>query len=174
MKRVAVIGSEEKYWTPEQRTKVVKEIKDIFYNEYMKTLTYQFERKELDYDRIEYIIKRAFPEVAKNIILVSGGCPRGGVDIWAEIVADVLGIGKDIKRPDIQQWESTFADFGDEPEHSSFRHLKGYKERNIEIAETCVVLYCIDPKWRGSKTGGQWTMREAKRLNKETHLVEII
>lgn len=153
--RVAICGSEEQYWKPEQRTQVVKKIVKIF-------------RKHAT----NYNDGNA-PEYDYNMILISGGCPKGGVDIWAEIVADVLEIEKDIHRPEINQWESTFADFGDDPNKSSFRHLKGYKERNMEIAEICDILYCIDPKWRGEKTGAQWTMRYAIKARKETHLVQI-
>ena len=150
MKRIAICGSEEKYWTPEQRTKVVVRIRDCL---------------------MQWSVSPAINTMS-DIILVSGGCPKGGVDIWAEIVADVLGIEKDIHAPGINQWESTFADFGDDPEHSSYRRLKGYKERNIEIAEMCDVLYCIDPKGR-DWSGGRWTLNKAKELGKETHLVEI-
>lgn len=156
---------------------------DILYNEYMKTLTYQLERKELDYDRVEYIIKKAFPDLANNIILISGGCGytaldfsnylSPGVDEWAEIVADVLGIPKDIHYAPAGQWNDKLDIIYETPRGNLEQVLKGYQTRNIEIAKTCGVLYCFDPKWRGSKTGGQWTMRYAQKLGKETHLVQI-
>ena len=87
-------------------------------------------------------------------ILISGGCPKGGVDIWAEEVADELKIPKRIFKPSSLDWE-------------------GYKTRNIKIAKVCDVLYCIDPKWRNGKTGGKWTLNKAKELGKDTYLVEI-
>lgn len=150
MRKVAIVGSEEQFWTPEQRTKVVKIIKRI-------------------YDG--YVVYGLGTIDTKDIVLVSGGCPKGGVDIYAEIVADVLGIEKDIKYPEINQWEDkiTYDDSRINPPEIQL----GYKSRNIEIAETCDILYCIDPKVRGWKTGGQWTMRKAKELGKEVHLVEI-
>ena len=126
MKQIAIVGSELKYWKPEQEKLVKQHIKDIFSLE-----------------------KDFFQE-----ILVSGGCPKGGVDIWAEEVADELKIPKRIFKPNSMDWI-------------------GYKARNILIAKACDVLYCIDPKWRGGKTGGQWTLRKAKELGKDTYLVEI-
>lgn len=150
MRKVAIVGSEEKYWTPEQRIKVIREIKHIFNDEAVS-------------------ITRDY----RSLVLVSGGCPKGGVDIWAEIVADVLGIEKDIKSPEIDQWN----DFnqkasGGEGWGRPEVHKKGYKTRNMEIAEACDVLYCIDAKGR-RKSGGQWTMKRAKEMGKEVHLIEF-
>lgn len=140
MKKIAIVGSEEKYWTAEQRTKAVKEIYNILYNNV-------------------------------EAILVSGGCPKGGVDIWAEIVADVLGVQKDIHRPEVNQWNDSAEIVYETPRGNLEKTLKGYKTRNMEIAEACDVLYCIDPK--GRRSGGRWTMEYAQKLGKEVHLVEI-
>jgi len=70
----------------------------------------------------------------------------------------------------------------------------GYRSRNIKIAEACDVLYCIVPKvmvgfnvvpynrkcycthcgeWGHPNNGGCWTMKYAKKIGKETHLVVI-
>lgn len=73
--------------------------------------------------------------------------------------------------------------------------LIGYKSRNIKIAEECDVLYCIVPYnwdnfnmqppyddyswcrhckvWKHPTNGGCWTLKKAKKLGKETHLVVI-
>lgn len=154
--KVAIVGSEEKYWTPAQRTKVVKEIKKIFldiggYNEFTVYVGDKFDPTKL--------------------ILVSGGCPKGGVDIWAEIVADVLGVEKEIYLPEVNQWPDGVEIVYETPRGNLEKTLKGYMSRNMEIAKACDVLYCIDPKSR--RSGGRWTMDYAKKLGKEVHLIEM-
>ena len=105
----------------------------------------------------------------KDCIIVSGHSPRGGIDILAEMYADFTKKEKIIFKPDTTEWN----DVGEK---------KGYKTRNLEIAETCDILYCISvPKKEKScyhckqftheKTGGCWTMREAKKLGKKTKLI---
>jgi len=85
-------------------------------------------------------------------ILISGGCPKGGVDIWAEEIANDLGIVTAIFKPVKNNWEY-------------------YKQRNIAIAHSCDKLICIEPK--GVKGGGTWTLCYAKTIGKETGLVEV-
>lgn len=58
-------------------------------------------------------------------VVVSGRCPLGGVDVWAEEMADSLGIKKLIFPPAKPQWEG------------------GYKPRNIEIATWSEIVYVI-------------------------------
>jgi hypothetical protein len=139
----------------------------------------------------EVLAKVKILEILANTdILVSGHCPKGGIDIWAEEIADFNGISKFIFAPDVEQWEDKI--FFVAPDTGiKFSHL-GYKSRNILIAETCDVLYCIVPKngdddsvWSLStfckhckrfghpSNGGCWTMNYAKKLGKETHLVII-
>lgn len=107
-------------------------------------------------------------------ILVSGGCHLGGIDIWAEEVADSLGRSKEIHLPQNLQWSS------------------GYKERNIKIAKTSDILHCIAvislPKeFKGMrhstcyhcnatdhvKGGSCWTMKVAKNFGKPTVLHRV-
>jgi len=85
--------------------------------------------------------------------LVSGACPTGGVDIWAEEVADKLGVPKEIYPPRINKWE-------------------GYKERDIKIAKACDKLACIEP-YRRNHSGGMWTMNYASKLGKPVKLFVI-
>jgi cell division ATPase FtsA len=58
-----------------------------------------------------------------GIVVVSGGCHLGGIDIWAEEVADELGVPKDIKRPTRLTWSGP----------------GGFKERNLE-AMLCEIV----------------------------------
>jgi hypothetical protein len=104
-------------------------------------------------------------------VLVSGGCHLGGIDIWAEALADELGIPKRIFLPKKLTWEG------------------GYKERNLLIAETSDVVHCLVVRrlpddYTGMrfnscyhckssdhiKSGGCWTARKAKKA--EWHVIE--
>ena len=62
--------------------------------------------------------------------------------------------------------------------------IDGFMPRNIKIAQECDILYCIttvkkdipcyhckDPAHE--KTAGCWTMKQATKLKKETHLIII-
>ena len=188
MMKLAVVGPSAEKWKPEQIQKVKREIKNILYFK--------------------------IPEP----ILISGHCPKGGVDILAEEIADELGIKKEIYPAEINQWpdgskclccgeilpftnkelitKHTKSKLGD---WNNTKRLKGFRSRNIQIAEACDVLYCIVPKtfdavktctWTGSQNnkqifcnhckmyghptnGGCWTMKYARKLGKETHLIVI-
>ena len=120
--------------------------------------------------------QRGTPELVKDKImgilksydspvLISGACPYGGVDIWAEEVADSQNLRKWIFPPEQKEWKS-------------------YRKRNIQIAETCDVLYDIVPfkefafchhhQARDHDTsGGCWTMLRAGEMGKEAILVVL-
>lgn len=149
--KIAIVGSQEKYWKQNQREKVVKQIKKILTSHIVVT-------GPAHYGETKYPV------------LISGGCPYGGVDIWAEVIADVLGIPKDIKHPEIRSWEDS--EYEDSPVPLSRKPKVGYRDRNITIAKECDVLYCFDPEGR-DWSGGQWTYHYANRLGKEVHLIEV-
>lgn len=107
---------------------------------------------------------------APDAVVVSGGCHLGGVDIWAEEEAVVLGRKAVVFRPKTLMWST------------------GYKPRNLLIAEHSEVVHCIAvdmlPREFGGmtfplcyhcgrkdhvKSGGCWTMKRAKRG--ELHIV---
>lgn len=56
---------------------------------------------------------------------ISGGCHLGGIDIWAETIADAMDIPKTVYLPKTQRWEG------------------GYKQRNLQIANASDIVYCI-------------------------------
>jgi hypothetical protein len=108
---------------------------------------------------------------AEGSIAVSGHCHLGGVDIWAEEEADALSRGTLIYPPKRRQWNG------------------GYKERNLQIARASNEVHCITvaklpPEFRGMrfercyhcdnhnhiKSGGCWTMKEAKKIGRITQL----
>lgn len=143
--KLAIVGHEEAKFTNELRAEAVKVIIDAI-------------------------------DEHKPKIVVSGGCPLGGIDIWAEKIATFCGIPTKIYRPRALHWNPT--------------HGYGYKARNLDIAENCDVLINIvvaeyPPEYDGRrfdacyhcktddhiKSGGCWTMKQAKRLGKEVKLI---
>ena len=115
---------------------------------------------------------------ADGSILVSGHAPVGGIDIWAEEIADRLGIEKRIFAPAIHQWNPPGG--------------YGFKARNLDIAKASDVVYNIvareyPPGYRGMrfnlcyhckktdhlKSGGCWTAIQAKRLWRQAYWIII-
>jgi hypothetical protein len=103
----------------------------------------------------------------KDAELVSGACHLGGIDVWAEEIADALPIPKHIYPPRTKQWST------------------GYKPRNVQIAEASDIVYVLvvdvlPDDWQGMrfktcyhchdaahvKSGGCWTGHVARRLGK--------
>jgi hypothetical protein len=188
--KIAIVGPHQDKWnnlgnyTLLQAENIVKaEVYKIFQSHAIKT------KREYS----EYCIEYEYDY--SNIIFVSGHCPKGGVDIWAESIADSLCIKKEIFTPEVNQWEDKMVvedkgTFDDNCKMFTAHRAMGYKSRNIKIAETCDILYCIVPFARDSisvnqthctyceeyghwKNGGCWTKRTAKKLGKETHLIVI-
>jgi hypothetical protein len=97
----------------------------------------------------------------------SGHCHLGGIDIWAEEVADELGLEKFIFPPKNQTWAT------------------GYKPRNLQIVAAstevhCITLQTLPENYLGMrfkmcylcgtsdhvKSGGCWTMHQAIKSGK--------
>ena len=167
MVKIAIVGPSEEKWNEEEQKKKAK--------------GYIF---KLLLERPEYL--------QADLIVVSGHCPKGGIDIYAEEVAKDLDIPMEIFKPEVNQWNDKVLD----DLHGGKFVTYGYKSRNIKIAETCDILYCIVPEsshkgmvggltyqesdycyhclqFGHIKSGGCWTMKYAKKLGKETHLVVI-
>lgn len=119
------------------------------------------------------ILYRLVPEDVE-ITLVSGRCHLGGIDVWAEEIADNLDYLKDIYPPRVYNWS------------------QGYKPRNIKIAQASDIVHNIvvaeyPPDYKGMrfqtcyhcntshhvKSGGCWTAKYAQGLGKqaEWHIV---
>jgi hypothetical protein len=107
-------------------------------------------------------------------LVISGHSPLGGIDIWAIQIAEAHGIPTLEYAPRKLTWEG------------------GYKQRNLQIADTsdllaCITLRSLPDSFRGMrfplcyhcgtrdhvKSGGCWTMKQARRLGKATELVII-
>lgn len=118
--KLAIVGSEEKYWSRELAVKAISAIDAL---------------------------------LGPQDTLISGGCLRGGVDIWAERIADKKGLKKIIFLPQKNNWYY-------------------YKKRNIQIAHECDFLVCVEPGDR--KSGGYWTLCYARSIGKLANHVRII
>ena len=146
-------------------------------------------------DKFNQITRRSAHSIIAGIledyrpcILISGGCPMGGIDIWAEEMADKKGIEKIIYRPKYTQWDPDVNTYG--------KDAYGFKARNLDIARNCDVLYNIvvrtwPENYRGTKyndyhcagknmdkhphvkSGGCWTLWEAYKQGKEVHFIII-
>lgn len=110
-----------------------------------------------------------------DTVLVSGHCHLGGIDIWAEEIAQALGREMLIYPPKALKWEG------------------GYKERNLRIAHESAIVHCIavdrlPTSFSGMrhslcyhcdrtdhvKSGGCWTMHKAIQLWKREGKLHII
>ena len=107
-------------------------------------------------------------------VVISGGCHLGGIDIWAVEEARKLGLEVVEHRPKILAWEG------------------GYKQRNLRIAKDSDMVICITLKklpesYQGMtfklcyhcgtdehvKSGGCWTVKQAKKMGKEGYILVI-
>lgn len=97
--------------------------------------------------------------------VVSGRCHLGGIDIWAEEEAQLLGCGLLVFPPAVHSWQD------------------GYRPRNVQIAEhsdyvVCLTVDRFPPDYKGMKfpfcyhcksdkhikSGGCWTVKYARRI----------
>ena len=94
-------------------------------------------------------------EFAKGKLeIVSGGAT--GVDSIAKGVADDYGFAYTEFAPQVKLWKGIWIDGV---------HLKGFKDRNLEIASYCDSLVCI--RYRDSNTyGSGWTADRAVEMGK--------
>lgn len=158
--KIAIVGPEESKWEENLKPRAKWWIEQILNGEK------KFNKATLPivYNSVK-ILDHSGKNVYYPITLVSGHCPKGGVDIWAEEIAYKLEISKEIYPAKTNCW-------------------KDYRSRNIQIAKTCDILFCIVPshlynyckhceKHNHPSNGGCWTMKYAKTLGKETHLVII-
>lgn len=123
------------------------------------------------------LIRKLLLERPDNV-LVSGGCHLGGIDQWAEEMADELGVPKEIFKPTVLSWGAP----------------GGFKERNLKIAQTSDIVHVIvvkeyPPTYKDQrfpicyhckalrpthcKSGGCYTGMQAQKLGKqaEWHIV---
>lgn len=114
------------------------------------------------------IIRRIIDKETKRPVIVSGRCPLGGVDVWAEEIAEKMDCETLIFPPKVNRWEG------------------GYKQRNIEIARNSdamhvIVVQRLPKSYTGMrfsscyhchtqdhvKSGGCWTAFYWQRLSKK-------
>lgn len=79
----------------------------------------------------EQLAKKKISEILDSFssgdVMVSGHCPLGGIDIWAEELAVKRNIPVDIKSPKQHVWDGEY----------------GFKQRNLDIAKESEILWVI-------------------------------
>lgn len=112
-----------------------------------------------------------------GMVVVSGGCHLGGIDIWAVEEAEAAGLAWVEHKPKTLRWEG------------------GYKQRNLLIASdsdgvACITVktlpasytsmrfpagcyHCGTPPEHHIKSGGCWTLKQAAKMGKRTKLIVI-
>ena len=117
--------------------------------------------------------------LSNSLNIISGGSPLGGIDAWAEELADLWDIKKLIFKPETNQWNPLGG--------------YGFKKRNGDIAKTSDILHIIvvneyPPEYNGmrfdncyhcgstthKKSGGCWTGKLAQKLGKKVfwHIID--
>jgi len=123
-------------------------------------------------EKAKLFIYKVLTEHNKDITLISGHSPVGGVDIWAEEIAKKLNIPTDIKNPKQHAWDAKY----------------GYKQRNLDIAKDSdiVIIILVDKlpiSYKGMKfskcyhcntnahvkSGACWTGKQALKLGKKVN-----
>lgn len=121
--------------------------------------------------------RSAIRDFIKNATkVISGKCHLGGIDIWA--IEEAIKLEKPFQEfpPTIRRWEG------------------GYKQRNLQIAQESDIVVCITvetlpdtytgmrfercyhcalDEQRHVKSGGCWTLKQARKLKKSTILCVI-
>ena len=93
---------------------------------------------------------------AKALTVISGACPKGGVDIWARDLCNAYGIDFIEYPPGFQVWGGK----------------NGYKARNDRIAEECDIMLVVRST-RSNTRGSAYTGERAEALGKPVVWVTI-
>jgi len=143
--KIAIVGPELSKWKSKEQIKKAKDqiLRCLLQNETLsKTVALseylhakflgEFHETIIAYEKLD----KACKDYLKSIVLVSGHCPKGGVDIWAEETADKLGIKKEIYLAETEQWPDSISHqieigIGYKPENPSKVRLKGYRCSSI-------------------------------------------
>ncbi len=157
--KIAIVGAEENKWKPEQKIQAKNIIRTLLTRHaFCETLAdepFADTSREIDWSKI---------------VLVSGHCPKGGVDIWAENTAEELGIKTEIYAPEVFQWNDEICEhcegmgrrvlgegmtIGTCPNCGGKGRKIGFHSRNIQIAKACDILYDIEPTHSCRYCGGK-------------------
>jgi hypothetical protein len=201
--RVVIVGPEEATWPKELKPAAIKIIDQILLGGvWTCPLGHEFHAMKGEKPVCPHCGSKDGNTRTGEVTLVTGRCPYGGIDVWAEQRADLHRIAKDIKEPDVRQWPSMWkcrkCDFAHLSKGYTFSHqacqhgieceplqLKGYMARNLEMAFICeLVCYCIVPaianaycdhhhKYGHPKNGGCWTLERAGHMHKITRLILV-
>ena len=127
--KLVIVGSEEKYW-------------DEFTTPLAKAL-------------ISYIVSHYQKSLNSRITFISGGCPKGGIDIWAQEEFERQKVDYLIYKPRVNKWSGN----------------GGYKHRNMMMAQDADIIIDIEPGQRNS--GGYWTLNYGRSIGKKGEVIRI-
>jgi len=109
----------------------------------------------------ELILFTECDEQVGDVEVVSGGAP--GVDTIAAEVAKDVGLDSMTFRPEVFQWEDLY-----EQKFGGLVRRRGFRSRNLQIAEYCDTLYCV--RSTESQTyGSGWTADRTEELGKRVY-----
>ena len=165
---IAVVGSEEKCWTEEQKITAKGYINKLVAGLRTKMLLTQHTTidTKLNYKTIL---------LSGDILAISGHSPKEGVDIWFEQACQKQNLPFKPYPPDVDSWSDSMG-------------KKGYKTRNMEMAMAADIIIEIEPIWiprfgenhkltegfrSYRRSGAAWVVSEARKLKKQTYLVVI-
>lgn len=149
MYTIGIVGSESAKFTPRTEALARQKIRD-------------------------FITAAMITSAPDRVVVCSGACHLGGIDVWAIEEARLLGLDTIEYPPKVLSWE------------------QGYKPRNILIAEksnyvVCITVRELPPGYTGMrfkmcyhckttehvKSGGCWTVKYAQQLGKPGHIAVI-
>jgi hypothetical protein len=108
----------------------------------------------------------------RKFFVLTGACPQGGIDLFAERVATSNGVPVILFPPAVHQWD----DDGES---------QGYRTRNKWIVDLSDEIVVVEPFYRDyahkgralwenqNCSGGYWCYRYAQSIKKKATLVEI-
>ena len=146
---IGIVGSSEEYWTPKQKPKAKKYIRNLF---------------------LWYIQRYKLKLEISMPIGCSGRCKYGGPDIWMEEICDELGLDTIIHPPKKEKWyyykrrnrkiaKSSTKLYDIEPQ------VKREPSKKFPLNKATGKVY--------RRSGGTWTLEYAKDKGKNVELVII-
>jgi len=161
--RVVIVGPEESKW---KNLKQVENAKELITQIITNTDgNFPFSKEQYTFD---------------ELVIISGACPKGGVDIWTEECSYENDIVTEICPPEINSWN-------DEKKKGILGYpiVKiGYRTRNLRMAKKGNLGYCIVPhdpteyckhckKYGHPSNGGCWTILKMRDMRKEGLIIEV-
>jgi hypothetical protein len=166
MFKVGIVGADGLSWKAEQEPRAKDVIEELLFfaqrGYKLCRLDWNARDSKADRDQVMDGIRDTAPSV--DVMMVSGGCTKGGVDAWAKEKADELGIPTEIHPAEHKGWNDATLHW-----YPGDVMRKGYRSRNIDIVTSIPkapdgVLFDIEPVL---ETGKELTLEIFGRLMRE-------